>query len=314
MTFHTFQLPEPVRLKARAKGDLGARWIAGLSECVDYLERSWSIRVGEAMTGGSESLVVTAEGSDGTRAVLKLGLPGTADLAKEAEVFRIAAGRGYARLLAHDASRNALLLERLDRPLANLDLPVHKQIEAICATLQEAWIPLDSAAGLMTGAEKAKWLAAFISDAWRALDAPCDKGTRDQALSFAEEREDAFDPNRCVLVHGDAHSYNALTLPGNRSEEDTRCKLVDPDGLFAEPASDLAIPMRDWSSELLSGNALRLGQARCAVLSELTGIDERAIWQWGFIERVSMGLLLMQIGMQRAGSETLAVADQWASG
>ena len=69
--------------------------------------------------------------------------------------------------------------------------------------------------------------------------------------------------------------------------------------------------MRDWSHELLSGDALRLGQARCAFLSELTGVDERAIWQWGFVERVSTGLLLLQLGMEQAGSETLAVADRW---
>jgi streptomycin 6-kinase len=314
MSSRTFRLSEPVRLKAQDQGEPGARWIAGLGECVEYLELNWAIRVGETMTGGSESLVATARCSDGTPAVLKIGLPGSADLAKEAEVFRLAAGRGYARLIARDDSRNALLLERLDRPLADLNLPVREQIALICATLQEAWIPVDYATGLMTGAEKARWLATFISDTWRTLDAPCDKRTRDQALSYAEEREAAFSAGRCVLVHGDAHSYNALTLPKCHSDEATRCKFVDPDGLLAEPAYDLAIPMRDWSNELLSGNALRLGRARCTFLSELTGVDERAIWQWGFIERVSTGLLLMKLGMEQAGSETLAVADRWAGG
>lgn len=312
MKSRTFQLSEPTLLRAKATGNL--RWVADLEERVDSLERSWGIRVGESLTGGSESLVATAVCSDGTPAVLKVGLPGTSDLANEAKVFRIANRRGYARLIAHDDSRNALLLERLGRPLADLDLPIGTQIEVICETLHEAWVPVDSATDLMTGAEKAKWLASFIADMWRTLGAPCAKATRNRALSFAEEREEAFRLSASVLVHGDAHSYNALTLHRSRSDERIRCRFVDPDGLVAEPAYDLAIPMRNWNQELLSGDATALGRSRCEFLSELTGVDSHAIWQWGFIERVSTGLLLLQIGMARAGSETLAVADRWASG
>jgi hypothetical protein len=42
---------------------------------------------------------------------------------------------------------------------------------------------------------------------------------------------------------------------------------VDPDGLLAEPAYDLATPMREWNRELLDGDAARLGCERCAHLS-----------------------------------------------
>lgn len=312
MKSRAFQLSEATRLRAEATGNLG--WIAGLDECVEGLERSWGIRVGESLLGGSESLVARAVCRDGTLAIVKVGLPGTADLANESKVFRIADGRGYARLIAQDDSRNALLLERLDRPLADLGLPIGTQIEVICATLREAWVPVDSSADLMTGAEKARWLASFIKDVWQTLGEPCAKATRNQALTYAAEREEVFCLNASVLVHGDAHSYNALTLPGLSSDAPTQCKFVDPDGLIAEPAYDLAIPMRDWNQELLCGNATELGEARCELLSELTGVDGRAIWQWGFVERVSTGLLLMQIGMEREGLETLAVADQWATG
>ena len=66
---------------------------------------------------------------------------------------------------------------------------------------------------------------------------------------------------------------------------------MDPDGLVAEPAYDLAIPMIEWSRELLDGDATRLGRERC-----LTGVDARGIWEWGFVERVSTGLLAIQVG------------------
>jgi streptomycin 6-kinase len=91
-----------------------------------------------------------------------------------------------------------------------------------------------------------------------------------------------------------------------------RFKLVDPDGLYGDRAYDLAIPMRGWSGELLAGDALELGRRRCAYLQELTGADADAIWQWGFIERVSTGLALMVHGGREEGLEMLAVAERWS--
>ncbi len=292
-------------------GDRGIQWIAGLGRCVAFLEQKWSINIGDVLTGGSESLVVEALCADGSAAVLKIGLPGPTDLATEAKVFRLAEGRGYATLIAHDELNNAILLERLDKPLADLGLSIRSQMEVICSTLLDAWIPLEDENSLMTGAEKAAWLAAFIAETWQALGKPCEKNTRDVALSFAVERQQAFVPSDSVLVHGDAHAYNALTMTRHRADESVRCKFVDPDGLYAERACDLAVPMRGWNSELLAGDAVTLGRQRCEILAELTGVDEHAIWQWGFIERVSTGLLLLKIGLREEGSETLAVADRW---
>lgn len=73
----------PPQLQAEATGNLG--WIAGLDECVEGLERSWGIRVGESLLGGSESLVARAVCRDGTLAVMKVGLP---DLARSMGTHR----------------------------------------------------------------------------------------------------------------------------------------------------------------------------------------------------------------------------------
>lgn len=306
------RLPEAVRLRAQAHGDAGARWIAGLEDCVATLERDWGIRTGEVMSGGSESLVMEAVSPDGALAVLKIGLPGSSDLAHEAEVLRLARGRGYVGLIAHDDRRNAMLVERLGPRLSESGLPVDDQIEIICATLRDAWIPLESDHGFMAGAEKAVWLADFIGEAWRRLDGPCERATIDLALSFADEREHAHEPARCVLVHGDPHPSNTLFVSDARPRVGARCKFIDPDGLFAEPAYDLGIVMRDWSGELLAGDALALGRSRCASLSARTGLEEHAIWQWGFVERVSTGLHVMELGMQEEGAAMLAVAERWS--
>ena len=303
----SFQLTDALRLRVRAQGESGVRWIRGLDECVSSLERDWQIRVGESLAGGSESLVLQATCADGALAIVKVGLPGSADLAQEARVYRIARGRGYATLLAYDASRNALLLERLGRPIAELGLPVRAQLEQICATLRIAWIPLPGASGLMTGAEKARWLARFIVETAAALTNACHSRVIDRALLFADARERAHAPANCVLVHGDCHEYNTLS----RVDGASGYKFVDPDGLFAEPAYDLGILMRGWNDEMLAGDALALGRARCVGLSGLTGVDEEPIWQWGFIERVSTGLLMTQLGMTD-GRVTLEIAERWS--
>lgn len=105
MTSREFELPPPVRLRAESLGRQGVQWLAGLSESVGYLEDKWSIRVGDVLFGGSESLVAEAVLSNGAAAIVKIGMPGSANLAMEAKVYGLAAGRGYANLIAHDVSQ-----------------------------------------------------------------------------------------------------------------------------------------------------------------------------------------------------------------
>jgi streptomycin 6-kinase len=89
--------------------------------------------------------------------------------------------------------------------------------------------------------------------------------------------------------------------------------FVDPDGLFAERACDLAVPMRDWSQELLAGDTLRCARRRCAQLSRLCGVAAQPIWEWGFMERVSTALLALQVGREELGRDMLAVAETISS-
>ena len=265
--------------------------------------------VGTTLSGGSESYVAAARTEAGEDAVLKLQMPPYASIASEVRTLIAAEGRGYVRLLGHDDERNAMLQERLGPSLRESGLRVPAQIRVLCATLGSAW-DVPTPADLPSGAEKARWLSEFISATWDELNEPCSRRVIEHTLAFAEVREAAFDPETSVLVHGDAHSANALRDPRHTP---ARYKLVDPDGLLAEPAYDLAIPMREWSTELLAGDAARLGRERCAYLSHLTGVDPRAIWEWGFVERVSTGLLATKVGADEMGREMLSVAEVWAS-
>jgi streptomycin 6-kinase len=305
------EVPVDVRRKALVQGADGARWLERLGTSVEELERDWHIRVGSTLQGGSDSYVAEATTSDGSEAVLKLALPGDGT-GHQIETLLLADGRGYVRLLRHDMRRQAMLQERLGASLAELGVPVRRQIEVICGTLRRGW-EVSPDPRFPSGAEKARALGTFIEATWSECDQPCRERVIERALSFARTREAAFDPELSVLVHGDAHAANTLVAPKSRGPSGTRFKFVDPDGLFAERACDLAVPMRGWSSELLAGDTVLLGRERCTYLSRLSGVDAQSIWEWGFVERVSTGLLLLRVGRESLGREMLAVAESFST-
>ena len=309
MSGRAVRVPGPVRQKAIAQGAEGRRWLDRLGRLIDEMERAWGVSVGATLHGGSGSYVAAAKTDAGGDAVVKLEMPPYESFAGEVRTLLASDGRGYAGLLDHDEERHAMLQERLGPSLGESGLPVPIQMEILCATLRRAW-DVPPPAGLQTGAEKARWLSEFIAAAWEETNRPCSRRVVEQALAFAEARGAAFDPDVAVLVHGDAHSDNALQDPEHTATR-ARFKLVDPDGLLAEPAYDLGILMREWSGELLDGDAARLGRERCARLARLTGVDPRPIWEWGFVERVSTGLLVTRVGADRIGREMLDVAEAW---
>ena len=307
------RLPDAVQKRVLAAGDAGRRWVDEIDQTITSLGERWKLRIGEVLPGGSASLVLAVRRVDGTEAILKLGIPGVEDFPGEMRAYQVAGGRGLATVYAQSHRHFALLIERLGSPLAELDWSVTAQIDAACVALKELWrTPVEDAELTINGGQKARWLSDFIDRTWRSLDRPCDRRTRDRALDFAAERADAHTPANCVLVHGDAHAHNVLTVLGSDNSPGAQCKLVDPDGLFAERACDLAVPMREWSGALRHA-PVRLARERCAYLAELCEENERAIWQWGFMERVSSGLLLIDLGLDHEGREMLEIADHLAA-
>jgi streptomycin 6-kinase len=55
-----------------AMGEPGRAWVAALPELLARLEQQWSITLGRAIPGGSDSYVAKARLADGTAAVVKV--------------------------------------------------------------------------------------------------------------------------------------------------------------------------------------------------------------------------------------------------
>jgi streptomycin 6-kinase len=302
-------LSEKVHRNLVSLGEAGRAWLAGLPRCIAGIERRWAIKVGKPSRRGSEAFVAEARTFDGLDVVLKIVIPGFDPTRQELRTLRAAMGRGYAKLIRSDDAANTMLLERLCAQLHELGLSADRQIEIICATLREAWMPVPEGQTFATGAEKVAELGQIIASSWSTLGKPCSERTIDLALTYVERRRRAFDPARSVLVHGDAHQWNTLSAPGSA----TGFKFIDPDGAFAERAFDLAIPMREWANETLNQDRLHLGRHRCRLLAEFTGVEQQPIWEWSVIQCVSNGLSLKRMGLNEPASAQLGMADAWAA-
>jgi streptomycin 6-kinase len=301
-------VPDKVRRAAVSLGPPGRAWLRALPARIADIERRWGIRVGRSAADGSEAYVAEAVDDRGRDAMLKIKIPGSDPEGREARVLAAAGGRGYAALFRADEDGDTLLLERLGRQLYALGLPEDEQMEAICATLHEAWRAPAEEGRFPTGADKAARLGEMIRQASIAPAPPCSPRTLELALIFARRRRRAHDPRMSVLAHGDAHQWNTLRAPGSP----TGFKFIDPDGVVAERAFDLAIPMREWV-RIPRGDPLELGRHRCLTLARSADVDAQAIWEWALIQCVSNGLSLREIGADAPATVQLAMADAWSA-
>lgn len=299
------EIPEVVRARAVEAGV--GYWLDDVPGLLDELAGRWHLRYGSPYAEGTEAFVVAATIIDGpsagVEAVLKLGVPhDEVTLVREALVLRLADGDGAARLIEEAPEHRALLLERLGPSMFQLDLPLAERHALLVQAAKALWRPVDPAVDLPTGRWKAGWLAELIEREWERLGRPCSEAAVEHALDCARRREAAHDDERSVLVHGDVHRWNALqTLDG------AGFKLVDPDGLRAEPAYDLGVMLREDPDELLrrGGSPWPWAEAFAAA----TGLDATAIFEWGVVERTSTGLLGVAIDLQPESGQMLEVAD-----
>ena len=310
MTRWAPDVPALARRKALHLGEPGQRWLAGLDDLIAELQRKWSLTVLEPLTGGSASYVLRVRTADHRDAVLKLPLPGE-DVASQVATLGRAHGRGYVSLLAHDPVRNAMLLEALGPSMDQLGWPPERAIEILCRTLRQAWrVPRPAGLTVTPEQEKAGQLGRLVARLWEELGRPCTERVVTQALRFARQRAASFDPDRCVVVHGDPHPGNALQVTTPRTGAESGFVFVDPDGFLADPAYDCGVVLRDWYTSLIAGDTVSLARRYCRLLAGHAGVEDAAVWEWGFLERVSTGLYLMSFGAEDAGLRFLAVAER----
>lgn len=261
----------------QAKG--GEHWSTSWPELVADVVQNWGLTVGLQLHGGTSAYVTAVRTPAGDPAVLKIAVPDV-DFDREVRTLVATRGRGYVRVLAVDITRRAVLLEQLGTPLARSGPSPHQQLSILGTLVPVTWA-LPSSSG--TPENKAAQLIDLIT----RNDDRHHARVVDEALRCAGRRAAAFDPNRCVVVHGDAAAANVLLRAGDG------WVFVDPDGFVGDPAYDLGVAARDWCAELLStAHPRALLQSYCQTL----GGEPAVTWEWTFAERVSTGLYIQALG------------------
>jgi streptomycin 6-kinase len=253
--------------------------------------QEWGLAVERWLEGGAGTPPLAVRRMDGSAAVLKIAEPGALDAA--VRVLTAGEGHGYARVLAWETDRGALLLERLGHDLWTETSALGGQGQVLVPLLQQAWhVPLPCGRPFQS---KASGLLAILADLGprygaQHADALVVATEYAKGLAASERAE--------VVCHGDPHAGNVL----RRGEG---WALIDPDGFVGERAYDLGVVIRDACSEIADAEAVRAGAGRrmlreeCRRLAELANADPERVWRWGFVERVTTGLYLRWHGHAR---------------
>ncbi len=284
-------VPAPVRRRALLLG--AQRWLDDLPCLIEEIAHTWQLSdLSGPFQDATEAYAVGVTCADGTRAVLKLIVPRGRDAENEITALHLAGGRGAVRLLRGDAPRGALLLERLGASMHDLSLPTRQREIHLVRALAQIWRPVQGS-HLPTTAQIGLELAENIEVNWNAATHSTPENVIRSAQAAALARAAAYDARTAVLLHGDAHQWNAL-------QSERGFALVDPDGLIGDREYDLAVLVREdpWDADAEPREQSRR-------LARSTGTDPDAIWQWSVAQRVHTGLLLCALGIEEEGTAML---------
>lgn len=276
----------PDRLKAKASHDAHRReWLASLPEICRRLSTEWSVDLGTAFEQSHVSLVVTAEHSS-VAAVLKVPMPEEIDLgtlaasarSDEARALGIWAGNGAVRLLEHDASSGAMLLERCV-PGASLEhvLDGSETDRVATALLQRLHEPRPDAEGFERLSDRAIQLAETVAVRHEKSGAPLDHWLVDTAIDLLTELATSGPDD--VLLHGDLHHHNILS--SNREP----WLAIDPLPMLGDPAYDVVQYLLFRKGDLADPD-LEWGPVIKQFCSGL-GVDAERVKAWLFTRLVS---------------------------
>jgi streptomycin 6-kinase len=132
-------VPEQLAATCRSRPERCA-WLEQLPHVIRELQERWSLALGDPFSGSDVSCawVAPATRSDGSRAVLKVGMPHM-EGAHELDALRFWDGEPTARLLEADADLNAMLLEYCEPGTALRELPEPEQDVVIAGLLRRLW-------------------------------------------------------------------------------------------------------------------------------------------------------------------------------
>jgi streptomycin 6-kinase len=239
-------------------------WLERVPELVHECVEGWELRLGEPYVAGAAGYAARVELRDGTPAVLKLIYPHR-ESEHEAEALELHDGAGTVQLLAYDADRRAMLLERCEPGTPVTRIGADDALNVIVELLPRLWKPAGELFRPL--AEEAAWWVEELPLDWEAAGRPFERALLDAAVDALQELP--VSQGEQVLVNQDLHGENILAA------QREPWLVIDPKPLVGEREFALAPVVRSF--EL--GDTRRDVLHRLDRLSSDLGLDrERTRW------------------------------------
>jgi streptomycin 6-kinase len=256
-------------------GSTGQAWLDHLPALVAECEHRWSIEVGPPFSL-SYNFVAPAVRADGSRLVLKLGVPNP-ELTSEIAAMQVYAGRGAPLLLESEPERGILLMERVEPGVLLSRLDDERQAVSIAAALmRQLWQPVAVGGPFPT---LARWTIGItkIRPRFDGGCGPFPERLVDRAIELRDELlASSTEP---VLLHADLHHENIL------SARRQPWLAIDPKGVVGDPAYEPStylynrLPEAKTPGELKALLASRIDQ----FAGELE-LDKARLLAWGQVQ------------------------------
>jgi len=253
-------------------GKAGERWLNELNGLIDYCKQKWQFELlpVKKLTFNFVAPVVFENGS---KAILKLGLPGK-EFQSEIAALKAYNGSGFCKLLDAEPEKGVMLLEYIE-PGAYLNTVQDEIAKAtVTANLIKSMTGLNPSPSnpFQTAGDLYNDLLSLHN---RFGNTAIPEYLFKSAVSAYKTIES--NPYQQRLLHGDLHQENIL------SAQDGEWKAIDPKGIISETGFEL-IPF--LINDLESKDITATISGRIEVFSNLLKIDRERIIQWGIFRSV----------------------------
>ncbi|MEO3742527.1 aminoglycoside phosphotransferase family protein [Plantactinospora sp. B5E13] len=260
-------------------GEDGRRWLTGLLETLAQVFRDWQLTPDGRPYELSYHYVTAVTCADGTRAVLKLGVPSGDSLRTEAPALAAWAGRGAVRLLRADLDRGALLLERAEPGDRLRDLVPHRDAEAtsiLAGVLRKLAVPAPPDCPLPDLLTLARGFDNHLARFGDGGPLPTELVVTANGLM----RELCASAPDQVVLHGDLHHDNIL-----RAEREPWL-AIDPHGYLGDPGYGVGALLYNPEPDDRDPALTALVPARVEQLADELAMPVDRVVAWGFVQAV----------------------------